>query len=122
MSFKLVLTVALAFLCGVKAQEINCDFLDNHPENCDTSSFLSHYTCRGSGEDCTCLNEDSSSCEVTDVTYDSLTAEQCKTLCETEATCRFYKHITVTNLDLVAPIIIYIIHKIFWIFFTILLI
>ena len=97
MSFKIVLTVALAFLCGVNAQgtDVNCDFPDNHPENCDTSTFLSHFTCRESGEDCTCINEDLSPCEVSDVTYDILNAEQCQTLCETEATCRFYKYIMV---------------------------
>ena len=99
MSFKIVLTVALVFLCGVKAQEsdVNCDFPDKHPENCDTSTFLSHLTCTESG-DCTCINGDLSSCEVTGVTYETLTAEQCKTLCEEDSMdtpCRFYKHTTV---------------------------
>ncbi len=94
MSFKIIFTIAVAFLCSVKAQtEIDCDFPDNNPENCDTTSYLSHLTC--SGTDCTCLNEDLSPCEVGDVTYDSLTAEKCVILCTEDADCRFYKHFTV---------------------------
>ena len=95
MSFKIVFTVSVAFLCGVKAQEIDCDFSGNHPENCDTSTFLSHLTCREPGQECTCIDENLTECDAAGVEYDSLTAEQCKILCETEATCRFYKHITV---------------------------
>ena len=95
MSFKIIFTVAVAFLCAVKAQEIDCDFPDNHPENCDTTSYLSHITCSGAGNDCTCLKEDLiTPCDVTD-TYESLTAEQCKALCTADADCRFYKHTTV---------------------------
>ena len=120
MSFKIVLTVAVAFLCGVKAQEsdVNCDFPNNHPENCDTSTFLSHLTCRESGEDCTCINEDLTECEVTDVEYETLTAEQCKTLCETEGTCRFYKHITVMIWNLIELLIFPQLSKILYIKFA----
>merc|ERR1712227_719825 len=101
MSFKIVLTVALAFLCGVIAQEnnVNCDFPDKHPENCDTSSFLSHLTCRESGQDCTCFNGDLTPCDEVTVTYETLTAEQCKTLCEEDSAtpCRFYKHTSIRD-------------------------
>ena len=49
MSFKIVLTLAVCFLLGVKAQEeVNCDFEGSHPENCDTSAgYLSHLICKG---------------------------------------------------------------------------
>ena len=96
MSFKIILTIAVAFLCAVKAQnqtEIDCDFPNNNPENCDTTSYLSHLTC--SGNDCTCLKEDLSPCEVGDVSYESLTADKCEALCTEDADCRFYKHTTV---------------------------
>ena len=49
MSFKIVLTLVVCFLFGVKAQEeVNCDFEGSHPENCDTSAgYLSHLICKG---------------------------------------------------------------------------
>ena len=49
MSFKIVLTLVVCFLLGVKAQEeVNCDFEGSHPENCDTSAgYLSHLICKG---------------------------------------------------------------------------
>merc|ERR1719232_1375918 len=96
MSFKIIFTIAVAFLCAVKAQEIDRDFPDNHPENCDTTSYLSHLTC-SSASPCTCLNEDLTTCEVGDVTYESLTAEKCETLCTEDADCRFYKHTTIRS-------------------------
>ena len=100
MSFKIILTIAVAFLCSVKAQaEIDCDFPDNNPENCDTTSYLSHFYCSGSGNDCTCLNEDQSTCEVGDVTHDSLNAETREDLCTEDADCRFYKYLTVNLLS-----------------------
>ena len=98
MSFKIIFTIAVAFLCGVKSQEIDCDFPDSNPENCDTSSYLSHITCSGAGVDCTCLQEDLATCEVTE-TYDTLTAEQCNSLCTSNTDCRFYKHTTVIVLS-----------------------
>ena len=101
MSFKIVFTVAVAFLCGVKTQDVDvdCDFPNNHPENCDTTSYLSHLTCRSDG--CTCIKGDpeETPCDEITVDYDSLSAEECNSLCTENAECRFYKYTSVIILS-----------------------